>query len=412
MAQNFFVSVFVFCKMKKNKLLSEDNLSGEIVWTSPANIAIVKYWGKYGVQLPRNPNISFTLEKAVTSMRLKYSMKNSNQQSAISYQPSYISSKKLKADSLKLIADSSSINLDFHFTESNKSEKFRKKIVTFLSSVINEFPFLTQLDLRIDSENSFPHSAGIASSASSMSALALCLCSLENRLTGNLPENSPAFFKKASRIARLASGSACRSVYPEMALWGKMKEVKGSSNLFAIDFSEHIHLVFKTYHDAILIASTAEKDVSSRRGHGLMNNNAYATPRYKQARERMQSLLEILKSGDTHAFGQIAEDEAMTLHALMMTCSPSFTLLKPNTLRMIEILRTWRQQTNIPAYFSLDAGPNLHLLFPNEVAEETITFIETQLKPFCENEKIIYDRVGKGREREKNPDESFLIYKT
>ncbi len=371
--------------MKKNKLLSGDDFSGEIVWTSPANIAIVKYWGKYGVQLPRNPNISFTLEKAATTMRLQYSAKK-----AVSYQLSAISTENLSEVKTNLIS------LDFRFTETGKSEKFRKRIVAFLSSVINEFPFLTQLDMRIDSENSFPHSAGIASSASSMSALALCLCSLENRLTGNLPENSPAFFKKASRIARLASGSACRSVYPEMALWGKMKEVKGSSNLFAIDFSEHIHLVFKTYHDAILIASTAEKDVSSRRGHGLMNNNAYATPRYKQARERMQSLLEILKSGDTQAFGQIAEDEAMTLHALMMTCSPSFTLLKPNTLRMIEILRTWRQQTNIPAYFSLDAGPNLHLLFPNEVAGETIAFIETQLKPYCENEKIIYDRVGKG----------------
>ena len=371
--------------MKKNKLLSGDDFSGEIVWTSPANIAIVKYWGKYGVQLPRNPNISFTLEKAATTMRLQYSAKK-----AVSYQLSAISTENLSEVKTNLIS------LDFRFTETGKSEKFRKKIVAFLSSVINEFPFLTQLDMRIDSENSFPHSAGIASSASSMSALALCLCSLENRLTGNLPENTPAFFKKASRIARLASGSACRSVYPEMALWGKMKEVKVSSNLFAIDFSEHIHLVFKTYHDAILIASTAEKDVSSRRGHGLMNNNAYATPRYKQARERMQSLLEILKSGDTHAFGQIAEDEAMTLHALMMTSSPSFTLLKPNTLRMIEILRTWRQQTNIPAYFSLDAGPNLHLLFPNEVAGETIAFIETQLKPYCENEKIIYDRVGKG----------------
>ncbi len=354
--------------MDNKELASANNLSGEIVWKSPANIAIVKYWGKYGVQLPRNPNISFTLQKAVTKMMLHYSQK-------------------------KNLTDNN-ISLKFEFSEADKSEKFRQKMMAFMSSVLNEFPFLTQLDMRIESENSFPHSAGIASSASSMSALALCLCSLECRLKGKLKENSPAFFKRASYIARLASGSACRSIYSGMALWGKMKEVKGSSNMFAIDFNAHIHPVFKTYHDAILIVSTAEKNISSRMGHGLMNNNAYAAPRYKQAHERMTALLEILKSGDTHAFGQIAEDEAMTLHALMMTSSPSFTLLKPNTLNMIEVLREWRQQTNIPAYFSLDAGPNLHLLYPDEFAEQTKTFIETALKPFCEGGMIIYDKVA------------------
>ena len=355
--------------MTTKKIIPAENTGGEIIWKSPANIAIVKYWGKYGVQLPRNPNISFTLQKAVTTMRLQYTPKK---------------------------ISNNNISLDFRFTETDKSEKFQKKMLAFMESVLHEFPFLTQWNMRIDSENSFPHSAGIASSASSMSALALCLCSLENRLGGKLEENSPAFLKRASHIARLASGSACRSVYPNMALWGKMKEVKGSSNLYAIDFSEHIHPVFKTYRDAILIASTSEKNVSSRMGHGLMNNNVYAAPRYKQARERMSALLEILKSGDTHAFGQIAEDEAMTLHALMMTSSPSFTLLKPNTLRMIEILREWRAVTHIPAYFSLDAGPNLHLLYPDECAEQVNDFIEKDLKPLCENEKIIYDRVGQG----------------
>ena len=355
--------------MKIKKTGIDKETPGEIIWKSPANIAIVKYWGKYGVQLPRNPNISFTLQKAVTSMHLQYSEKK--------------------------VSDNK-ISLDFKFEEADKSEKFRAKIAVFMQSVLHEFPFLTELDLKITSKNSFPHSAGIASSASSMSALALCLCSLESRLTSNLEENSPAFLKRASYIARLASGSACRSLYPNMALWGKIKDVKESSNLFAIDFSKNIHPVFKTYCDAILIVNTSEKNVSSRMGHGLMNNNVYATPRYKQAKARMVSLLEILKSGDTHAFGQIAEDEALTLHALMMTSSPSFTLLKPNTLKMIEVLREWRTATNIPAYFSLDAGPNLHLLYPKFYEPETNAFIETHLKPLCQNGRIIYDCVGQG----------------
>jgi diphosphomevalonate decarboxylase len=353
--------------------------NNKITWRSPSNIAIIKYWGKHGVQLPRNPSISFTLNHAFTEMTL-------------AYQP------KEKRDGL--------ISLDFDFEERDKIEKFRQKIVAFLETQLPVFPFLTDYDLTIESSNSFPHSAGIASSASSMSALALCLCSLENEILGQngiytdgtSRENREgvAFLKKASRIARLASGSACRSVYPTMAVWGECADVEGSSDDYAVGFESEIHPVFKSYHDDILIAATGEKSVSSRMGHGLMNDNPFATPRYQQARERMSRLITILKAGDVDAFGQIAEDEAMTLHALMMTTSPWFTLLKPNTLKMIEILRGWREATKIPAYFSLDAGPNLHLLYPDAFEHDVKELINNELKQHCENQRVIFDTVGQG----------------
>ena len=343
-------------------------MTNQITWRSPSNIAIIKYWGKHGVQLPRNPSISFTLNNAFTEMTLSFRHKE-------------------KLDN--------KISLDFHFEERDKIEKFRQKIVVFLESQLPVFPFLTELDLKIESSNSFPHSAGIASSASSMSALALCLCSLENEFLGKNTEGD-IFFKKASEIARLASGSACRSVYPTMAVWGKCENVKGSSDSYAVGFEAEIHDVFKSYHDDILIAATGEKSVSSRMGHGLMNDNPFATPRYQQARDRMSRLISILKAGDVDAFGQIAEDEAMTLHALMMTTSPWFTLLKPNTLKMIEILRGWREATKVPAYFSLDAGPNLHLLYPDAFENEVKELINNELKQHCENQRVIFDTVGQG----------------
>ena len=346
-------------------------MTNQITWRSPSNIAIIKYWGKHGVQLPRNPSISFTLNNAFTEMTLSFSEKE------------HFDNK---------------ISLEFEFEERDKIEKFRKKIVAFLETQLPTFPFLTQLDLKIESSNSFPHSAGIASSASSMSALALCLCSLENEILGKNIENTEgaAFLKKASEIARLASGSACRSVYPTMAVWGDCIDVVGSSDRYAIGFEAEIHTVFKTYHDDILIAATGEKSVSSRMGHGLMKGNPYAPARYQQANERMSRLISALKSGDIEAFGHIAEDEAMTLHALMMTTSPWFTLLKPNTLKMIEILRGWREATKVPAYFSLDAGPNLHLLYPHAFEKEVKELINNELMQHCEHQRVIFDTVGQG----------------
>lgn len=340
---------------------------GSVSWRSPSNLAIIKYWGKHGMQLPRNPSISFTLERAYTETRLEYRPKESKEPGII---------------------------LDFYFNE-QPNEVFKAKIKKFLESLIDIFPFLKQLHLIIHSKNSFPHSAGIASSASSMSALALCLCSLEKELFGTLQDETE-FKQKASYIARLGSGSACRSVYGDMAIWGATTSVEGSSDLFAIPFGDQMHEVFKTYHDDILIISKGEKSVSSRAGHELMDSNIYAHSRYEQAKQRFHNLIGALKTGDVDEFGKIAEHEALTLHALMMLSNPPFILLKPNTLSAIEKIQAFRNETGLPLYFSLDAGPNLHLLYPDKYTTEVQNFINTDLLKYCENEQYIQDKVGLG----------------
>jgi diphosphomevalonate decarboxylase len=346
-------------------LSKKSDKKGQILCKCPSNIAIIKYWGKHGVQLPRNPSISFTLNNAYTETLLTYSAKENFD---------------------------NKIDLSFYF-EGKENETFKAKQVKFLNSLLPIFPFLTQLHITIESHNSFPHSAGIASSASSMATLAMCLCTLEVQLFHSDTEGSDKFLKKASYIARLGSGSACRSLYPKMAVWGTLPDVEGSSDEYAVPFEQEMHDVFKTFHDDILIASKGEKSVSSRMGHGLMDNNPFAEPRYAQARSRMSTLLSALKSGDVETFGQICEDEAMTLHALMMTNSPWFTLLKPNTLKMIEILRGYREDTKLPIYFSLDAGPNLHLLYPQAVENDVKNLIDNELRQYCEGGQVIFDHV-------------------
>ena len=337
----------------------------QVAWRSPSNIALVKYWGKYGNQLPCNASVSFTLTHAHTDMAIAYSPKNVNEQG---------------------------VSLNFMF-EGQENAKFAQKIQVFLESLLPIFPFLSQIHLNIRSSNSFPHSSGIASSASSMSALALCLCSIEQQLSKQIVPNEQ-FLRKASEIARLGSGSAARSVYPYAAVWGYHNNIAHSANEYAIPFAMHPY--FNTYHNTILIVSRAEKSVSSRAGHALMNNHPYADTRYRQANAQLDNLAHILQTADVEGFIQIVENEALSLHGLMLNSTPSFILLHPNTLHIINQVRAFRQSTNIPVCFTLDAGPNVHLLYPAEFAQPIQQFIKTQLLHYCQDNYFIEDIVGSG----------------
>lgn len=350
-----------------DQLSSLSSSQSIVSWRSPSNIAIVKYWGKHGVQLPRNPSVSFTLDAAHTDTKVTFLKKKQQDQE---------------------------ISIDFHF-EGEANEVFASKIVKFFDGLDSEFSFLRDYDFKIESSNSFPHSSGIASSASAMSALALCLCSIEKILTG-WPSDSKDFLEKASHIARLGSGSAARSVYPEVASWGTHSEIENSSDLKAKAFGNQLHASFKGYHDDILIVSADEKSVSSRAGHALMEGNPFAAVRYEQANRNMSATIEALKTGDILKFGEILEEEAMTLHALMMCSDPSYILMKAGTLAVIDKVRAFREETYLPLYFTLDAGPNVHLLYPDEVADQIWPFIEKELVPHCVDGKIIRDRVGAG----------------
>lgn len=337
-------------------------ISGETTWKSPSNIALVKYWGKYGRQLPSNPSVSFTLENAYSKTTIHY--KNG----------------------------SGKVTL---FFEGEKNEAFGLKIEKFMKSVEDINPFYQELDYEISSTNSFPHSAGIASSASAMSALCMGLCEIENGLFGNLSDEA-FFLKKASYLSRLASGSAARSVYPKLGQWGEHKDIQGSSNLYAIDVHERVDPIFHTFKNSILIASSAVKEISSTLGHKMMNENPYADVRFKQAHDNLGKLMIAMENGDLNTFIEIVELEALTLHALMMTSNPSFILLQPSTIIMIDRIRKFRNKTGLPVCFTLDAGPNIHLLYPENIAKEIQKFIKDELLELCENGVIIEDEVGNG----------------
>ena len=321
-----------------------NDFQGKIGWSSPSNIALVKYWGKKGKQIPQNPSISFTLSEC-------------RSETFISFE---------KADSF---------GFRFFF-EGKENPAFGAKIEKFLLDYQAFFPFINQLSLKVESRNTFPHSSGIASSASSMSAFVMCLMDLERSLSLSKGRPIDIDLKKASYFSRLASGSAARSVFPKMALWGVTEAYKGSSDEYAVSLENDIHPVFKTYRDSILIVSGETKSVSSRAGHALMEGNPYAPARYAQANENIQKLLAALKSGDLDTFINITESEALQLHALMMCSNPSYILMKPNTLNLINEIRAFREETKIPLCFTLDAGPNVHLLYPENEADKVENYIK------------------------------------
>lgn len=339
-----------------------DGFSGTTAWQSPSNIALVKYWGKHGLQLPNNPSISLTLSA-------------SKSETSITYKRSDINRLRLK-----------------FFFEGKENPAFAEKVQRFLNQIAPYFPFLNQLSLEISSSNTFPHSSGIASSASAMSALVMGVLAIENKLKNT----SESDLIKASYFSRLGSGSASRSVFPVAAVWGKTTFLTESSDGFAIPVAQQLHPVFQEFYDSILIIDSGTKSVSSRAGHALMDNNPFATARYEQAHKNIQNLYSAMQSGDLETFIRITEAEALQLHALMMTSDPGYILMQPNSLAAIKAIRNYRENTQIPLCFTLDAGPNIHLLYPASVRDKVLTFIEKELQPLCANGFWIDDKVGQG----------------
>ena len=347
---------------------SGDIPTGRTGWRSPSNIALVKYWGKKPVQIPQNPSVSFTLSRSYTETLVEYSP-----------------------------AGHEGMEVTFYF-DGKPNDEFGRKTKTFFENLKNIFPFLDQLKFTILSKNTFPHSAGIASSASGMSALALALCDMEQKYFNTLSREED-FFQKASYIARLGSGSASRSVYGGLTIWGQTEALPGTSDLYACPVTSGIHPDFLSYQDSILLVDTGQKKVSSRVGHGLMDKNPFAKQRFGQARENIKSLLNAMTSGDIETFINITESEALTLHAMMMTSNPYYLLLKPNTLNIIERIFDFRNFKNITVSFTLDAGPNVHLLYPDGYKSRVMPFIENELAPFLSHNGYIDDEVGNGPEK-------------
>ena len=224
-------------------------------WTAPSNIALVKYWGKKELQIPCNPSVSFTLDQCRTTTTVRFE-------------------KQLDAKD------------DVVFTiqyDGKPASSFEPKIKTFIDRILPYAPYLKQYSLAIDTSNSFPHSSGIASSASAMAALAAAIMDFEKQLYPSMTNDHQT--KKCSFLARLGSGSAARSIEGPVVLWGEHANTPESSNLFGVRWTKGAE-VFNTFRDTILLVDKDEKEVSSTVGHNLMHNHPFAESRFLQAEKK------------------------------------------------------------------------------------------------------------------------------
>lgn len=333
----------------------------------PSNIALIKYWGKYAHQMPANPSISFTLNHCKTNTKMIF-----------------------KANAPFTVKT---------FLSGKEEVQFAEKIAKYFRNIEAYLPWILKGSFEIHTENTFPHSSGIASSASGFGAIAKCLVEIERQFTAQEQkaeekDDIDYTLKKASFLARLGSGSACRSLYDGLVVWGKTPEVEGSSDAYAVPYpNEEIHPIFRDFNDWVLLIHEGQKSVSSTVGHGLMNTNPYAERRFQEARENFVPMKEILKSGDIERFITLVEHEALTLHAMMMMSAPAFILMKTGTLEVINKIWNFRKETGLPLFFTLDAGANVHLLFPSSVSggSSIPEFIEKELLPHTQNGGVVKD---------------------
>ncbi|WP_333876670.1 diphosphomevalonate/mevalonate 3,5-bisphosphate decarboxylase family protein [Flavobacterium sp.] len=349
--------------------------NGSFQWSAPSNIALVKYWGKkenvHGInsitseQIPANPSISFTLNHCKTITLLDFKKKENR----------------------------NNFSFDLLF-EGQPKEEFKPKIEKFLERIVLYCPYLKDYHFTIATQNTFPHSSGIASSASGMAALAMSIMSLEKALYPDMTEDF--FYQKASFLARLGSGSACRSVKGKVVVWGHHAEIDDSSDIYGVELPTRLHANFKNYQDTILLVDKGEKVVSSTVGHNLMHNHPFAEQRFVQAHDNLSAMRKVLENGNLTEFIQLVESEALTLHAMMMTSLPYFILMKPNTLEIINKIWQFRAQTQTPVCFTLDAGANVHVLYPENVRETVLQFIQAELVGYCQNGQYICDQIGEG----------------
>ncbi|RZJ66745.1 MAG: diphosphomevalonate decarboxylase [Flavobacterium sp.] len=347
------------------KQYSQTAERGSFTWSAPSNIALVKYWGKKEPQLPANPSISFTLDscKTVTTLGFEKKVNNGN------------------------------FSFDLLF-EGQPKEDFKPKIEKFFLRIFEYLPFLKDFHFTIDTKNTFPHSSGIASSASGMAALAVNLMSVEKLFDPGMSDDY--FNQKASFLARLGSGSACRSVKGEIVVWGKHDGIAGSSDLYGVEFPFTVHENFENYQDTILLVEKGQKEVSSTVGHELMFGHPFAERRFQQAHENLSKVKSALENGDLESFVNVVESEALTLHAMMMTSNPYFILMRPNTLEIINRIWKFRRETGIQVCFTLDAGANVHVLYPENVTVQVLQFIRSELVAYCKNGEYICDGIGRG----------------
>lgn len=312
-----------------------------------ANLAFIKYWGKAdpSLNLPLNGSISMNLSAASTITSVSFDESLPSDQVYIHRGPAPESLGQLVLpldDSLEQTAGAFAQRVTKHLDR--------------LRSLAH-----TRMRARIVTANSFPAGAGIASSASGLAALTLAAAAA---LKLSLSE------RELTVLARRGSGSACRSIPAGFVEWYAAVR---SEDSYAAQLAppEHWPIV-----DLAVIVSHASKKVASSEGHELAATSPFWKTRQLELPDKLKAMRRAILECDFTSFGQILESEALAMHAIALTSAYSadnswysgIYYWLPETLELLLAVQEWRA-AGLPVYFTLDAGPTVHLLCPAEYAD-------------------------------------------
>lgn len=292
---------------------------------APANIAFIKYWGKKNeaLRIPASSSVSMNLSEAYTITSVEFDRNFVKDEI-------YIDGEKQEG------VEESRIS---------KHIDLIRKIVKFKSFA------------KVVSKNNFPKGAGIASSASGFAALTVATA---HALELNLSE------KELSILARMGSGSACRSIPDGFVEWktGEKSEDSYAYSLYRPDYWD--------IYDLIAVVSEKSKKVSSTEGHAIAESSPFYKSRIKGMKNKVSEIKKALGNKDFTKFGEILEAEAISMHAVMMTSKTPLFYWLPKTLDIILAVREWRD-SGLEAYFTIDAGPNVHIICQGKDSGRVVT---------------------------------------
>jgi diphosphomevalonate decarboxylase len=296
-------------------------LMGKATAVANPNIAFIKYWGKAdeAQNLPANPSLSMNLG-ALTTV------------TTVEFRPG------LSADTVTI-------------GNQVAGEQSWTRVAAHLDRV--RALAGTSDRARVVSRSDFPAGTGLASSASAFAAL-----SLAATRAVDLDLDQAAL----SRLARLGSGSACRSVPAGFSLW----EGDTDETSFARQVAPPEHWDLR---DVIAIVSYQHKNVGSYDGHRLASTSPFHGARLAAVPELLAAVLQGLEERDLRILGTAIEADALAMHGVMMTSRPSLLYWSPVTVAVLQVMQVWRDE-GLAVYFTIDAGPNVHCLCRAKDAEE------------------------------------------
>ncbi len=289
---------------------------------SAPNIAFIKYWGNqdHALRIPSNGSLSMNLAGLETRTTVHFDA-------------------ALSTDTLTL-----------------NGSIAPPKALARVSAMLDRVRAAAGTDLRaaVESSNNFPMGAGIASSASAFSALALA-----SSTAAGLDLDEAGL----SRLARTGSGSACRSIPGGFVEW-KAGSSHEDSYAFSIAHADHWDLV-----DCVAVVSDVHKATGSTEGHALADTSPLQPARVADAERRLVACRKAILERDFAAFAEVVEQDSNAMHGIMMTGSPRLLYWQPGTIAVMHAVQSWRSE-GLNACYTIDAGPNVHVLTTTSFAAE------------------------------------------